>query len=474
MAESVGSAFVEISASNAKLQSDLEESKAIVIRELSKAEHAADMGDTVRSSIGGIKLLREEQTRTANSMTEMGSIGRRELILLSSQFGSTGVAAQRLFMLMQYHSALAATAMRALMTAIVPIGIAFGIFEIIKGIDQWISGVKKVFKEEDACKLKSEEILGIMGTREKAAEHLVRLTGGEITDEKEIYKYTNMIRDKTDEYVDKLVLRERLESAFPELQREELNKMVERKALEEAILNVNKDVTAELAKQKELQDKLAAAQKEFKAAMAGVGVRIYELDRTDYEKRKRAADLYWTDVIDKAKAAEAEQTRIEELRAYRDRELAKIDLDETKRIAKESRRIEIETARQELSDMEELKKAQMDELTTYLNDSQKREQGALDDKMHGLEEEMRGVREKHNAKMRLLEEEERKRKKIQVEILGGPKELWGVATKTGISTRDLEEKRYSLEKKLGEDICALTKEIEKAREQERQLHKIEF
>jgi hypothetical protein len=143
-------AFITLSARNEKLQADLEEAVAMTKAAALEAKSAAvleaksaiNLEDPIRSSIGGIRLLRDEQTKTAGSMTEMGYVGRRELIMLSSQFGITGVAAQRMFMLIQAHSPAASAAIGKIGSALMVAGVAAMAEQAI------LSGIQKHFDRQ--------------------------------------------------------------------------------------------------------------------------------------------------------------------------------------------------------------------------------------------------------------------------------------------------------------------------------------
>jgi hypothetical protein len=421
----IGEAYVRIAARDADLTAGLAraEQKTFAFAERTQTianSAMVNMGDAVRGTIGKIGMLREEQGKTAASMAEMGYIGRRELILLSSQFGATGVAAHRMFLLIQSQSATAAAAIAKIGPAIILAGIAFTGWEIGRGLRSalgmkgagWFGMETEAEKEQsktlkgiERSKAEMKPLVALSNERSDAARRLTREQDKDVTNTGEVLKLKKEIQEN--------------EKKYASLGDASL-------AVRYAIEDVEKRITEEKKKQAEKEKEIADAALE------------------DLRRRDR-----W--------AAINKGIKEDVIKMHWDR-----------------REAEHNASVQALGDAEELKKAQMDELTEYLHKSQEGIKSDLSDKMEANEKEQRMLRRTHDDKMRLLEDERRRRESLRFEIFTEPKALWEAAAKAGISTRDLEEKRFTLERQLEDAIRRLTDELEKNREQERQLNKIPF
>jgi hypothetical protein len=445
--EAIGSAFVEISARNEKLKADLEESRELVRTEMTKAESAADMGDTVRSSIGGIKLLREEQTRTADSMTEMGSIGRRELIMLSSQFGTTGVAAQRMFMLIQAHSPAASAAIGKIGSALMVAGVAAMAEQAI------LSGIQKHFDRQlEAAKtandLAQKQLDNYMQLR-MAAYEIAKIREADVSTLENVKNIEGEI----------LAIEEQLPYWLTEQDKRR-----------EAIAKITKAETAELNKQKKLEEELV----EIAQTRNKLGLDI----TADFIKRTRgeeAAAIYAADVEEDKRVKEMGAIGEAELeiRKYYDSKRADIHKEYVEKAQKTE-----ETAAREADDeaaklydlrLERRHKGQDDELRAVIRGEEDKLRARID----GLEDEKKA----HGAvldEMLSKRRENLDRMRAEQGEWMAPQDVWK-RTMTGefeikFAEKELQREERELRKEGNRIEKELTAAIEDLRDQIREMN----
>jgi hypothetical protein len=414
MPETIAEAVVEITARNTALKQGLAESEHVM-----------------RSTMGSIESSNRE------TMQNMGHIGRQELITISSQFGATGVAAQRFFMLIQNQSAEATATLAKLGPALAVAGAVFAGWTMGRGIREWLEeagimgtgwfGTGPTRKELEKITEEGKKQIQIADKREEAARQIVIAEGGSILNTALVRAARERILIAEEKYVNFLTEEKGLDYAIADTERligEEKEK--QKSEIDESIEKTKQQTAATIAHwEAEKKTREEAAAEAFDREIAAAEKEKEDVRILANEKAKAdIAILESRGNTFKAELARNELARKQELDSIKGHTLTEIAIREEINRRYDANRSAIfkqgieQDAREKKKEIEEGLRAEIEA------EKKKREMA---------EEGFEGRREK------IAEERERLRE-ARGEWLGGGLEVWRAAMtgKFGIERREVQ------------------------------------